>query len=141
MSGESTDPRRIRSLAVHRDDVLTAFEARERGSDPAVLRVVAPFSGRMRARIHVADTDPGAAELHIQPSAFVDEPPSFPRVDATEDRLRERGAYDIDRHREAHERAVARWRDTVEERLRERISLPIDGDDAERHDVSVSYLG
>jgi hypothetical protein len=148
VSGESTDPRRIRSLAVHRDDVLTALEARERGRKPTVLRVLPPFSGRMRARLHVATGEPDPDEIHVHPATFVADPPGFPHVDETEDRLRERGEYDLDRHREAYERAVARWRETVEERLRDRITLPTasaadDGPETTGadYDVTVSYLG
>jgi hypothetical protein len=147
VSGESTDPRRIRSLAVHRDDVVTALEARERDRKPTVLRVLPPFSGRMRARLHVATGEPGSDAIHVLPATFVADPPPFPQVDETEDRLRERGEYDLDRHREAHERAVARWRETIEECLRERITLPAsDADDepvatGSGHDVTVNYLG
>lgn len=141
MSDESADPRRIRSLAVHRDDVVTALEARDRGRKPAVLRVVAPFSGRMRARLHVADTAPSQGEIHVQPSTFVADPPSFPRVDETADRLWEHGSYDVERHREAHGRAVARWRETISERLRDRITLPTGADGDDGHEVTVSYLG
>lgn len=137
MNDEPTDSRRISSLAVHRDDVLAAFEARERGREPTVLRVVAPFSGRMRARLHVAHEDAGEDEIHIPPSTFVADPPSFPHVDGTADRLREAGEYDLDRHREAHQRAVERWRERVDERLRDRITLPPASD----HEVTVAYLG
>ncbi len=136
MSEESTDPTRIRSLAVHRDDVLTALEARARDRDPTVLRLVAPFSGRMRARLHVAREDAGPEEIHVEPAAFVADPPAFPSVDETEDRLRAADEYDLERHREAHQRAVDRWRDRVGDRLRERITLP--GTD---HEVTVRYLG
>lgn len=148
MTGDSTNPRRIRSLAVHRDDVVTALEARERDRKPAVLRILPPFSGRMRARIHVATDEPDSDELHVHPETFVADPPPFPHVDETEDRLREQGEYDLDRHREAHERVVARWRETVEECLRERITLPTpaaDGDEPGAADadseVTVNYLG
>jgi len=141
VSDESADPERIRSLAVHRDDVVTALEARERGRKPAVLRVVAPFSGRMRARLHVVDATPSQGEIHVQPSTFVADPPPFPRVDETEDRLREHGSYDVERHREAHERAVTRWRETIPERLRDHIALPTGTGGDDGHEVTVSYLG
>lgn len=143
MTDESADPRRIRSLPVHRGDVLTAFEAQERDRKPAVLRVVAPFSGRMRARPHVAHGEPGSDELHLHPAVFVEDPPSFPHVDETADELREADEYDVERHREAHERAVAAWREHVAERLRERLTLPVDqgSENADGHEVTVSYLG
>ena len=137
----SDDPRRIRSLAVHRDDVVTAFEARERGGGTAVLRVLPPFAGRMRARLHVAEGKPDD-EIHLHPSAFVADPPPFPQVDDTEDRLRAAGEYDLDRHREAHERAVERWRETLAARLRERITLPVGSvEEGDGHEVTVNYLG
>ncbi|MFW5917971.1 MAG: hypothetical protein ACOCR0_00665 [Haloferacaceae archaeon] len=115
MSDESADPRQIRSLAVHRDDVVTALEARERGRKPAVLRVVPPFSGRLRARLHVADTAPSRGEIHVQPSTFVADPPSYPHVDETADGLREDDSSDVERHRKVHWRAVPRWRETISE--------------------------
>ncbi len=52
MPGQSDDPRVIRAVAVHADDVVTALEATERGRE-AVLRITAPFAGRVRARLHV----------------------------------------------------------------------------------------
>lgn len=51
-SAASDDPGRIRSIAVHRDDVSTALEATLRSDREVVLRVTPPFSGRMRARLH-----------------------------------------------------------------------------------------
>jgi len=146
---ESADPCGIHSLAVHRSDVLVAFEAQERDRKPAVLRIVAPFSGRMRARLHVADEAPESDELHVHPRRFLKEPPSFPHVDETADELREASTYDLDRHREAHERAVAAWREQVDERLRERVTLPLQPraavetlDTTENtHEVTISYLG
>ncbi|GAB7093596.1 hypothetical protein JCM30237_07480 [Halolamina litorea] len=135
------EPRRIRSLAVTREDAVAAYEARERGRKPTVLRVVAPLSGRMRARLHVATEAPGPNELHLHPATFVADPPPFPEVDETEDELRECGEYDLDRHRAAHERAVAEWRETVSAQLRERITLPPTDDADEGHEVTVSYLG
>ena len=53
---ESEDPTVVRSLAVHADDVVQALEtnARADGEVEAILRVTPPFSGRMRARLHLA---------------------------------------------------------------------------------------
>jgi len=44
-SAASDDPGRIRSIAVHRDDVSTALEATLRSDREVVLRVTPPFSG------------------------------------------------------------------------------------------------
>jgi hypothetical protein len=140
------DPGRIESLAVHTDDVLTALEVRVRGRRLAVLRVVPPFSARMRARIHVVD---GAGQdddaLHVPPGCFVTDRPPYPTVDGTEDDLRERGVYSVPHHREVHARAVDDWRETVRARLRERIELSLPEpwrDDQERRLLlRVRYLG
>ena len=138
----SGDPRRIRALAVHTDDVLTALEARERGRRRTVLRVTPPFAGRIRARLHVegdgTTDDREDAPLHLNPGAFVDDVPPFPTVDETEDELRERGEYSVERHREAHAEAVAGWREAVRESLRDR--LPVEAPDGD-HEVRVAYLG
>ncbi|MFB6220049.1 MAG: hypothetical protein ABEH90_01305 [Halolamina sp.] len=142
-----TDPRRIRALAVHTDDILTALEARKRERRQTVLRVLPPFSGRMRARIHVvAGTGRENGALHVHPGAFVANPPAYPGVDETEDELRARGEYDIETHREAHAKAVADWRETVRSRLRERLVLtfPRSGGEnasSSQTTLSVSYLG
>lgn len=137
-----SDPRRIRSLAVHTDDVLTALEARERGRTAAVLRVTPPFAGRMRARLHVeggeGEYDQGESPLHLAPRAFLAGVPPFPTVDATEDELREAGEYSVERHRERHAAAVAEWRETVRGRLRDRIDVRTPNGP---HRVAVSYLG
>ncbi|GAA0258711.1 hypothetical protein [Halobaculum roseum] len=54
---DDSDPAVIRQLAVTADDVLAALEARDRGRREAVLRITPPFSGRMRARLHVAGAE------------------------------------------------------------------------------------
>jgi hypothetical protein len=139
----SDDPTDIRSLAVTVDDVVTALEAVQRADEPAVLRVTAPFAGRMRARLHLVggEGDDGreAPPLHVHPGAFVDESvPAVPAVDETADELRERGAYSVERHREYHAAAVESWRESVRAGLVDRLTL-----DTARgsHDVAVKYLG
>lgn len=47
------DPTVVRSIAVTAGDVVTAVVARRSTSRQPVLRLTPPFSGRMRARIHV----------------------------------------------------------------------------------------
>lgn len=120
-----TDPRRIRTLVVHTDDVLDALEARERTDRDVVLRALPPFHGRMRGRLHVVDGESGAeaGAVHFHPGVFVDSPPPYPSVDDTADELRNHGEYDVATHRERHEQAVETWRETVQSRLREQIRL------------------
>lgn len=82
----SDDPRVIRSIAVSVEDVIAALEARERDRRDTVLRVTPPFSGRMRARLHVAGTEgtyDDPAPVHIPPSEFVSETLPLPGTDVT----------------------------------------------------------
>jgi hypothetical protein len=139
----SEDPTIISSIAVSVGDVVTALEARQRSDRRTVLRVTPPFAGRMRARLHVvgaADADDTAADpLHVPPEAFVgSDVPSVPSVDETEDALRSRGDYSVDRHRSFHASAVESWRETVRSSLVDRATLETpDG----THTVEVKYLG
>lgn len=147
------DPTTVRSVAVTVDDVVTALEARQRADEPAVLRVTPPFAGRMRGRLHVVggggQYDDDARPIHIDPEQFVhDDVPNVPLVDETEDELRERGEYTVDRHREFHEAAVDSWRRRVREGLVDEVTVSVgagDGDDDEdgdgSHSVEVRYLG
>ena len=147
----SDDPTTIRSVAVTVDDVVTALEARQRADKPAVLRVTPPFAGRMRARIHVVGGegtyDDDARPLHIDPERFVDDAvPSVPLVDETEDDLRDRGDYSVERHRAFHEEAVDAWRRAVVEGLVDEVAVDIDdrhgdGEGDSTHRVEVRYLG
>ena len=57
--GAGSGPDRIRSIAVHREDVANALEATLRSDREVVLRVTPPFSGRMRARLHAVDANAG----------------------------------------------------------------------------------
>lgn len=119
---EGSDPAAIRALAVRADDVLTALEARERGRRDAVLRITPPFSGRMRARLHVehegeyvGTADAGGTPIHVEPRAFVAE--SLPRFPGG---------------------GAERWRSRARESLRETVE--IDGSDGPLS-VRVRYLG
>lgn len=154
MTDAHGDPRALRAIAVHADDVLTALEARERGRRRTVLRVTPPLSGRKRARIHVAggggedpqpadDSEPAVVPepvraLHVPPRAFVEGVPPFPAVDDTEDELRAAGEYSRERHRERHAEAVAEWRRTAADALVDHVTVATDGGD---HEVRVAYLG
>ncbi|WP_115863034.1 hypothetical protein [Halorussus litoreus] len=155
------DPRAVRSLAVTADDVVAAYEARQRGTRRTVLRVTPPFSGRMRARLHEAgveraelesagdgdsdartDLDPATGTLHVPPSRFVDEDAisSYPDPDETEDALRENPdvEFSVELHRERHVEAVTAWRESVGGAIVDELVLRLpDG----THEVRVSALG
>ena len=132
------DPSAIRSVAVSAADLLAAMEAEASGEATAVLRVTPPFSGRMRARLHVVQDDADDGTVHIPPSAFFDDAPAYPTPDETADELRAapEKSYSVDRHREYHERRVDQWRETLLDCVVPSVSVP--GTD---HDVRVSVLG
>ena len=118
------DPTTVRSVAVTREDVVRALELRERGGPRAVLRVTPPFSGRMRARLHVDGREGGStapAPLRGPPGRFVGDPPPLPTADA-----------------ERHERALAGWRRAVGERIVETTTLETPEGP---HRVAVAVLG
>ena len=136
------DYRAIRSLAVHAEDVVTALEANERSDSGTVLRVTPPFSGRMRARIHVEHTgeyDTNPEPIHIAPSRLVGDVPAHPTPDATEERLRNSDIeYTVERHHECHTAAVSDWRERVADTIVE--SVVLDGEFGP-HRVAVAVLG
>ena len=138
------DPRRVSAVAVTVDDAVTALEAVRRSHRPVVLRVTPPFTGRMRARLHVEGSegryDDAAEPIHLSPERLVraDAPP-YPEVDATEDELRERDApYSTATHRDRHVAAVEAWREAVRDHLADAVTLNVDG---ERHRIEVAWLG
>ena len=135
----TADPSVIRSLAVSAEDLLAAMEADAGGDAPAVLRVTPPFSGRMRARLHVVQGGDDDGPLTIPPTALVGaDAPAYPTPDETADELREREgeAYSVARHREYHERRVEQWRDRLLDHVVASTTLPTTD-----HQVQVSLLG
>ena len=125
----SDDPSVVHTVTVSTDDVVTAVEARRNG-EPAVLRLTPPFSGRMRARLHVArsgyDTDP--EPIHLDPRALLtDGAPDYPEAAETEDGLRADPAveYTRERHRERHVEAVERWREAVRNWIADTVAVDI----------------
>ncbi|RAW45939.1 hypothetical protein DQW50_06940 [Halorubrum sp. 48-1-W] len=162
-SGEEADPTRIRSIAVHREDVANALEATLRTDRRAVLRVTPPYSGRMRARIHTVgedetartragppsaggDTDGSDRPIHLDPADLVADPPPYPEVDETA------AAYpdaDVETRRERHAEAVRSWREAVREAVGGTVEVPVDGerggegdaDGGRTHEVDVVALG
>lgn len=122
------DPTAIDVLVVTTDDVVAALEANERREESVVLRVTPPFSGRMRARIHVEGSEGDydePAPLHVPPGQCVGSTPPFPTPDETEDRIRSDPdvTYSPERHRRRHEAAVERWRAAVREAIVTRLTL------------------
>jgi len=117
MESDDEGPGVVRSLAVTAEDLVAAVEARHQRGAPVVLRATPPFSGRMRARLHVpSDDGPEEGMVHVDPRALLDaEAPPYPRPGDTEDALRSRPTvtYNVERHHERHERAVAGWRRAV----------------------------
>jgi hypothetical protein len=121
------DPAVVETVVVKPDEIVTAREASERGTE-SVLRVTAPFSARMRARLHVkqaGDEDDDRQLLLPARDLLEASCPAFPSTDDTADRLREQSdeAYSVKRHREAHETAVAEWRQAVPEHVVDHVSL------------------
>lgn len=147
-------PDRIRSIAVHREDVATALEATLRSDREVVLRVTPPFSGRMRARLHStgvdSDSDPAAkhvtsdetrsapdgSPLHIDPKALVTDAPPYPEVDET---AADHPGTDVDTRRKRHTEAVESWREAVRRSVVDTVAIDIG--DGEGIDVDVTVLG
>jgi hypothetical protein len=143
MDGESNDPTRIRTLAVTAADAVSALEAREQRARPVVLRVTPPFSGRMRARLHViADEDHEAPEpLHVTPEALLEESaPTYPRPAGTEDELRADpdAEYTVERHHSRHQEAMATWRERVHDYFRDSVTIETPFGP---HEVTLTILG
>lgn len=149
-----SDPARIRSIAVHREDVATALEATLRTDRRVVLRITPPFSGRMRARIHDAgdgsadevggriddDADGGTrsdgeSPIHVDPQELVGDVPSYPEADETAAAYPES---DVETRRERHGEAVAAWREAVRNGIVDVVRIDADGDERE---VDVVALG
>ncbi|OYR66309.1 hypothetical protein DJ79_13155 [Halorubrum ezzemoulense] len=140
MTEESADdaagPDRIRSIAVHREDVANALEATLRSDREVVLRATPPFSGRMRARLHALDaggnggyngnggSDDAPAPLHIDPRDLVVDVPPYPEVDDTAAELPDA---DLETRRERHAESVEAWRETVRERVGSTVEIEVDG--------------
>lgn len=127
---ESRSPQTIDAVAIHRRDVVQAFELRERRQEPAVLRVTPPFSGRMRGRLHISDDDPyqpgtANAPIHIVPTALLTDPPSFPMPDQTTPVAQIASDYDPDQHHTVHSAAVEEWRTTIAHQITDSITVSL----------------
>jgi hypothetical protein len=128
MGEESADPRVIRSVAVTAGDVVAAVESHHQRDEQVVLRVTPPFSGRMRARIHVPtgeDADE-TGTLHLDPVSLLDSgAPPYPRPGETEDDLRANPdvEYTVERHHERHRQALERWRDRLPSHVADQVTM------------------
>jgi len=144
MGGESDDPTVVSTIAVSAEDVVSAVEAASRGGRETVLRITPPFSGRMRARIHVpvdGEYDETPAPIHVQPDALLTgAAPEFPTPAATEDELRADPdrTYSRERHHDYHAERVAEWRDRVTDHVVDTVALDTP---AGPHEVRVALLG
>jgi hypothetical protein len=138
----SDDPTVLVSIAVTAGDVVMALEAARRGNTRAVLRVTPPFSGRMRARLHLEGREGiygDVRPVHVDPERLVEgDLPPYPEVDATADELRETGSYSPEEHRRQHVASVDGWRSAVADAIVDRVELETP---AGRHEVAVTVLG
>ena len=136
------DPRAIRTVAVTVDDVVAALEANRSADRGAVLRITPPFSGRMRARIHVGGTGDYATEpepIHLAPERLVADVPEYPTADETEPAASDsETTLDIEARRQRHTERVASWRETVRQRLADTVDIETPAGD---HTVRVIALG
>jgi hypothetical protein len=155
-SPAAAGPDRLRSVAVHREDVATALEATLRSDREVVLRVTPPFSGRMRARLHsvgpasgagseptaeqAGRTESGSAAeaspLHVDPRTLVADPPPYPEGDQT---AADPPDTDVDTRRRRHTEAVEAWRTAVRGSVVDTASIEVGG--GEVVDVDVTALG
>ncbi|MEZ3165543.1 hypothetical protein ABNG03_15510 [Halorubrum sp. RMP-47] len=151
MTEESADdpagPDRIRSIAVHREDVANALEASLRSDREVMLRATPPFSGRMRARLHALDAGGAGGDgnggspadapgpLYVDPRDLVGEVPQYPEVDDTAAELPDA---DLETRRERHAANVEAWRETVRNSVRSSVEIEVDG---EVRTVDVNALG
>ena len=142
----TTDPTVIRSIAVTAQDVVAAVETNRTTDREAVLRITPPFSGRMRARLHVRqetapDSGSDADPVHVDPDRLLGpDAPAYPRPAETEDQLRADPdrEYSVEAHREYHESAVESWRTALGDAIKAEVALDTG---AGNHEVEVRVLG
>jgi len=119
VSIESPDPSVVDTIVVTAEDLTSALEVNRTTGEHAVLRMTPPFSGRMRARLHVEldeEYEQSPKPIHIEPRALVaDSLPPYPRPAETEDELRSDPdrEYTVDRHHEYHASVVEEWRQQI----------------------------
>lgn len=129
MSLESPDPTVIETVVVTAEDLTSALETNRTSGKHAVLRMTPPFSGRIRARLHVEldenyDQDP--EPVHLEPRMLVEDSlPAYPRPAETEDQIRSDPdrEYTVDRHHEYHATVVEEWRRQVPDAVESRVTV------------------
>ena len=146
--GDSEGPDRVRSIAVHREDVASALEATLRSDREVVLRVTPPFSGRMRARLHVLSADDadaetgesaeGRAPIHVDPRSLVPDAPPYPEVDET---AAEHPDADVETRRKLHGKAVEAWRERVRESIVDSVTVDPEDESDEADDTDADGAG
>ena len=114
-SPESPDPTAIETVVITIEDLVTALEATLGTGREAVLRITPPFSGRMRARIHLAGTDDydEPTPIHLDPTTLVEPCPGYPTAAETAAELDSPDDSYTDRHEETHTERLAAWREAV----------------------------
>ncbi|MXR52847.1 hypothetical protein GRX03_14685 [Halovenus sp. WSH3] len=144
MSVESSDPTEISTVVVTAEDLTSALETNRTSGQHAVLRITPPFSGRMRARLHVELDEEYEQEpepIHVEPRTLVaDSLPPYPRPAETEDELRADPdrEYTVERHHEYHASVVERWRQRVPDAVKSTATIETA---AGPTDIEVSVLG
>jgi hypothetical protein len=145
MAGESEDPTVVSTIVVTAEDVISAVESTRRGGGETVLRITPPFSGRMRARIHVPVDgeyeNEAPSPIHVRPvDLLADDAPDYPTPADTEDELRADpdATYSRDRHHDYHAERIAEWRERVADHFAESTTLDTP---AGPNEVAVAVLG
>ncbi|MFD1585424.1 hypothetical protein ACFR9U_00395 [Halorientalis brevis] len=143
MGTESDDPSVIRSIAISTEDLVAALESAQRSGRDAVLRVTPPFSGRMRARLHVEGDDQydDPSPIHVDPTTLVAESaPDYPTPAQTEDEIRAdpTETYSRERHHERHATAVGEWRANLGSHVVETTTIDTQSGS---HEIEVTLLG
>lgn len=139
----SDDPRRIRSIAVTAEDAVSAYEATARTATRTVLRITPPFSGRMRARLHVPGEDPAgeSAPIHLDPADLFDAErlPDYPEPADTEAEIRADpdAEYSTDLHHDRHVGQVKEWREAAKVAIADEIDIETP---AGPHPIAVTVL-
>ncbi|WP_246057903.1 hypothetical protein [Halonotius terrestris] len=139
-AGGSTEPQVISTIVVTEEDVVTALEATLGTGRAAVLRITPPFSGRMRARLHVAGeegTYEGPEPIHVAPDTLIDPVPAYPTAAETAAELDSAADANTDHHEATHTERLAEWRETVREN---RVKTAEIGPPDETGPVNVRWL-
>ena len=122
----AADPTVIEYLVVTVEDVIAALEATLGTGRETILRITPPFSARMRARIHVADTA-GDYEppkpIHVDPRALVESVPSYPTAAETAAELDDPDDINTERHEATHTDRLTAWRETVSQSIADEATI------------------